>query len=83
MALSNFIARTGPSEVATAAGDEQIRKIELVSNNKRKNEQGDERAGAGSAEEHDPILTPLILPTNPFGLERNERFIALFSKLLC
>ncbi len=82
MELSSFIARTGPS-VAVANEIEQIRKIELVSKNKRKNEQGDERAGAGSAEEHDPILIPLILPTNPFGLERNARFIALFSRLLC
>jgi hypothetical protein len=83
IALSSLTARTGPSGEAAAAKDEQIRKSEPVSKNKRKNEQGDERAGASSSEEHDPILTTLILSTDPFGLERNGWFIALFWRLLC
>jgi hypothetical protein len=79
MALSSLTARTGSSVAMTA--NELIRKIELTSSNKRKNEQRDEQSWAGSAEEQDSVSILLTLPTNPFGLERNERFIALFSRL--
>jgi hypothetical protein len=81
MALSSFTARTGPS--VDVAEDEQIRQIELVSNNRRKNELRDEQAWAGSAEGQDPILTLLARLAKPSALKRNERFIALFWRLLC